>query len=108
MSKQAPTQLLLVEDNAGDARLIREMLNDQDSYTTQLTHVESMGDAERRLAEGGIDIIRLDLGLPDSQGLQAVHRVQAAAPRIPLVVLTGLEDESQSGPALREIGRAHV
>jgi CheY-like chemotaxis protein len=101
MSKHMPTRLLLVEDNPGDARMIREMLNDQDSYATQLTLVESMSDAERRLSKGDIDIILLDLGLPDAQGLEAVHRAQAAAPRIPLVVLTGLQDESQSGPALR-------
>ena len=53
-----------------------------------------MSEAEKYLAEHPIDIILLDLGLPDAQGLEAVRRAHAAAPRVPLVVLTGLDDES--------------
>jgi DNA-binding response OmpR family regulator len=62
--------VLLVEDNLGDARLLREMLNEQYSFNTQLTHLECMSDAETHLAEHAVDIILLDLGLPDAQGLQ--------------------------------------
>ena len=61
-----------------------------------------MQDAEKHLAERAIDIILLDLGLPDAQGLGAVRRARAAAPRIPLVVLTGLDDESLAAQALQE------
>ena len=85
--------LLLVEDNAGDARLLREMLDDQGSHNITLTHVESMSDAETYLAKNPVDIILLDLGLPDAQGLEGVLRARKAAPRVPLVVLTGLDDE---------------
>ena len=94
--------LLLVEDNPGDARLLREMFNEQGSHDTELTHVETMSDAEKHLAEHAVDIILLDLGLPDAQGLEAVRRAHAAAPRVPLVVLTGLDDESLAAQALQE------
>ncbi len=94
--------LMLVEDNPGDARLLREMLNEQDTHKTDLIHVESMGEAERRLAANSFDVILLDLGLPDAQGLDAVRRAHAAAPRVPLVVLTGSDDESLAAQALQK------
>lgn len=93
--------LLLVEDNAGDARLLREMLNEPGSHDFQLTRVESMKEAESHLGGHATDIILLDLGLPDAQGLGALHRAHAAAPRIPLVVLTGNDDESLATQALQ-------
>jgi two-component system, cell cycle sensor histidine kinase and response regulator CckA len=94
--------LLLIEDNVGDARLLREMFNEEGSPTTELTHVVSLREAERYLAERAVDLILLDLGLPDAQGLNAVRRAQAAAPGVPLVVLTGLDDESTATRALQE------
>ncbi|HMI50638.1 MAG TPA: EAL domain-containing protein [Candidatus Saccharimonadales bacterium] len=100
---QKPTRiLLLVEDNHGDARLISEMFEDQEVHNTELTHVGCMIDAEEHLAKCSADIILLDLGLPDAQGLEAVRRAHAAAPRVPLVVLTGLDDESLALAALHE------
>jgi PAS domain S-box-containing protein len=102
MSKKSIKVLLLVEDNHGDARLLREMFNQQGPHETELTHVECMGDAEQHLAASPVDIILLDLGLPDAQGLEAVRRARAAAPSIPLVVLTGLDDESLATQALQQ------
>ena len=102
MSEKSMKMLLIVEDNAGDARLLREMFNDRGPHDTELTHVECMSDAERHLAERAVDIVLLDLGLPDAQGLEAVRRARAAAPRVPLVVLTGLDDESLAAQALQE------
>ncbi len=95
-------QLLLIEDNAGDARLLREMLREHQAYSAGLTHVTSMDAAEAHLAKSGTDIILLDLGLPDAQGVTAVLRAHAAAPRVPLVVLTGLDDEILADRALQE------
>jgi diguanylate cyclase (GGDEF)-like protein/PAS domain S-box-containing protein len=97
-------RLLLVEDNLGDARLLREMFNERGNGSphTSLTHVKSLGEAERCLSEGEVDIALLDLGLPDAQGLSVVRRAQAAAPRVPLVVLTGLDDEMLAAQALHE------
>jgi diguanylate cyclase (GGDEF)-like protein/PAS domain S-box-containing protein len=102
MSKKSTTRLLLVEDNPGDARLLREMLNEHGMRDTELTHVECMTDAETHLAERAVDIILLDPGLPDAQGLGAIRRAHAAAPQVPLVVLTGLDDESLAVQALQE------
>jgi diguanylate cyclase (GGDEF)-like protein/PAS domain S-box-containing protein len=94
--------LLLIEDNPGDIRLLREMFNEQGRHTIQLMHVESMREAEEYLAEHAVDIILVDLGLPDAQDLEAVRRAKAAAPRTPLVVLTGLDDDSLGAAALQQ------
>ena len=102
MSQSPIRRVLLIDDNPEDARLLREMLNEPGSHTTELTAVECMSDAEKHLAEHAVDIILLDLGLPDAQGLEAVRRARAAAPRVPLVVLTGLDDESLAVQALQE------
>jgi diguanylate cyclase (GGDEF)-like protein/PAS domain S-box-containing protein len=102
MSKKSFKILFLVEDNPGDARLLREMLSDHGSPETELTHVACMGDAEKHLAQQAVDIILLDLGLPDAHGLDAVRRARSAAPHVPLVVLTGLDDESVATQALQE------
>jgi diguanylate cyclase (GGDEF)-like protein/PAS domain S-box-containing protein len=102
MSKKSIKVLLLVEDNPGDARLLREMFNEQGSHNTELTHVECIREAEKYLAERVFDIIVLDLGLPDAKGLAAVRKAHAAAPRVPLVVLTGLDDDALAAQALQE------
>jgi diguanylate cyclase (GGDEF)-like protein/PAS domain S-box-containing protein len=102
MSRNPVTTVLLIEDNHGDARLLREMFRESGAYNTQLTHVACMSDAEAQLAVPVVDVILLDLGLPDAQGLGAVRRAHAAAPKIPLVVLTGLDDDSVALQALQE------
>ena len=103
MSPRAHKMVLLIEDNAGDARLLHEMLREQTSPSrVQLTHVASMSDAEKHLLEHTVDVILLDLGLPDAQGMGAVLRAQAAAPRVPLVVLTGTDDETLALQVLQE------
>ena len=94
--------VLLVEDNPGDARLLREMFDLEGMKSTELTHVGSLGDLEKHLAGHPVDVILLDLGLPDAQGLEAVKRARAAAPRVALVVLTGMDDEALAVQALQE------
>jgi diguanylate cyclase (GGDEF)-like protein len=78
------------------------MFNEQGSHNTQLTHVKCMSEAETHLAEHAVDIILLDLGLSDAHGSGAVQRAHAAAPDVPLVVLTGLDDESLAVQALQQ------
>ena len=95
-------RVLLVEDNPGDARLLREMLNEPGSGRTELTVVQSMAQAVAELGSRAADIILLDLGLPDAQGLEGVRQMHEAAPRTPLVVLTGRDDEALAGRALQE------
>jgi signal transduction histidine kinase/HPt (histidine-containing phosphotransfer) domain-containing protein len=93
--------LLIIEDNPGDARLLREMLNDG-SHSAELVVAATMGEAERYLSDTAVDIIVLDLGLPDSQGLDAVRRAHIAGRNAPLVVLTGLDDGTIAEQTLRE------
>jgi diguanylate cyclase (GGDEF)-like protein/PAS domain S-box-containing protein len=102
MIRSSIETVLLIEDNAGDARLLREMFNEQVSHKTRTTHVECMADAETFLASNSVDVIVLDLGLRDVQGLDAVRRTHAAAPNVPLVVLTGLDDAQIATQALQE------
>jgi diguanylate cyclase (GGDEF)-like protein/PAS domain S-box-containing protein len=105
MSKSvAAKRLLLVEDDLGDTRLFREMFDEQREVAriTSWTHVRSYAEAEEILFEGKVDVVLLDLELPDASGLAAVRRAHAAAPRIPLVVLTGFNDPSLAAQALRE------
>src|SRR5580698_9066968 len=94
--------ILLIEDNLGDARLLREMLGEQGSHDIELTQVQCMGEAEKYLSRRAVDMILLDLGLPDAQGLGAIRRTHTAAPCVPLVVLTGLDDEALAKQALQE------
>jgi len=94
--------VLLIEDNRGDARLLQEMLKERQVQTIELLHVVSMRAAEACLAEHCVDAVVLDLGLPDEQGLGALRRARAFAPRMPLVVLTGLDDEQVAIEALQE------
>jgi signal transduction histidine kinase len=66
----------------------------------QLTHLLRMSEAETHLAKGGVDIVLLDLGLPDGHGLETVRRAHAAAPEVPVIVLTGLDDEALAAEAM--------
>ena len=87
-------KVLLVEDNPGDARLLREMLVEAAYALFKLTHVERLSEALKRLSEEAFDLVLLDLSLPDGQGLETFTTVHAQAPGVPIVVLTGLDDET--------------
>lgn len=100
--KDKALQILLVEDNAGDARLLREMFRGEKADSFKLTHMLRMSEAEIHLAKGGVDIVLLDMGLPDGHGLDTVRRARAAAPGIPMIVLTGLDDEELAADAMKE------
>ncbi|MER5973835.1 SpoIIE family protein phosphatase [Streptomyces sp. NPDC002055] len=84
--------VLLVEDDPGDALLVEELLADS-RVSARLQWVQSVGDACRALTAGGPHCVLLDLHLPDAQGLGGLARVLQAAPRTPVVVLTGLAEE---------------
>jgi serine phosphatase RsbU (regulator of sigma subunit) len=90
--------VLLVEDDAGDALLAQELLKDA-WPGVKVSHARSMADAEAAL-RGPVDCVVLDLGLPDAQGLEALARVQAAAPETAVVVLTGNVDADRGIEAL--------
>jgi signal transduction histidine kinase len=98
--KEKALQVLLVEDNAGDVRLLREMFSKEKAGSFELTHLLRMSEAETHLKKGGVDIVLLDLGLPDGHGLDTVRRTHAVAPDVPVIVLTGLDDEALAAEAM--------
>ena len=97
-----PIRLLLVEDGAADALLLQYMLAEVKEESFQVTHVEMMADAVNCLAKEPFDAILLDLSLPDSRGLGTVAQINVAAPHLPIVVMTGLDDNDTGMEALRQ------
>jgi K+-sensing histidine kinase KdpD len=93
MSNKA-VRVLLIEDNPGDTRLIREMLAEAKGSPFNLECADRLATGLACLAKGRIDVVLLDLGLPDSQGLSTLAKVQAVALIMPVVVLTILDDEA--------------
>lgn len=88
--------ILQVEDNPGDARLIREALLESGFVHHQLYQVGTLAAALAIIDDRAVDVVLLDLGLPDSHGLESVHQICAAAPDLPVVVLTGLDDTTKA------------
>jgi signal transduction histidine kinase len=95
-----PTKVLLVEDNLGDARLLYEGLEEALPEQFQMTHVRRLSEALEYLWEETCDVVLLDLGLPDSHGLDTLVVTRAQAPGVPIVVLTGFQDEALAAEAL--------
>ena len=96
------TRILLVEDNPGDARLIQEMLAEAEDASFEIDWAPHLSAGLERLGRGEIDLVLLDLGLPDSRGLETFVKAYAHSPQIPFVVLTGLNDETVALSAVRE------
>src|SRR5581483_1644825 len=92
---------LLIEDNPADARLIREILSEAADHSIRLDCCDRLSAGLKRLRREPVDIILLDLSLPDAEGLESVIRLREAAPRTPVVILTGLSDEQLAKKAIR-------
>lgn len=86
--------ILLVEDNPGDARLIDIFMKEAFGGDYTLSVCEDLSSGLKKITEGAFDIIIADLSLPDSDGLDTFKKIHEHAPEIPTIVLTGLEDES--------------
>ena len=98
------TRVLLVEDNAGDARLVRESLNDglPGQFTVTVAESLKLVLETLRAVPDDVDVVLLDLSLPDSQGLETFRAVHALAPAVPILVLSGMNDESVALKAVNE------
>jgi signal transduction histidine kinase len=96
------TRVLLIEDNPGDARLIRELLAEAkgSSFSVEVANYLSTG--IDRLVRAEADIVLLDLGLPDSQGFDTFIKVHNLVPQVPIVILSGLTDEELAAKAVSE------
>ena len=91
---------LLLEDNVGDAFLVRDMLANEQAVKIDLKHVSSLTAGIGRIREGSIDIVLLDLGLPESHGLDTLKLLLPEAGNIPVIVLTGLSDQDMGAQAV--------
>jgi len=81
--------ILLIEDNSGDRRLISEMLAEASNVTFDVKYADRLQAATEYLDQNRVEVILLDLGLPDSQGLETLKRVYTQVSELPIVVLTG-------------------
>jgi len=85
-------KVLLVEDNAGDVALMKDMLSMSRSATFKMDSAARLSEAMGMVEKGAPDVVLLDLGLPDSAGLNTLEKMSAAHPKLPIIVLTGLTD----------------
>ena len=95
-------RVLLIEDNPSDALLIQAIFGEAAVDGFVLERAERLAHGIDRLAAGGIDSVLLDLSLPDSHGLETFSRLHAEAPGVPIIVLSGLEDETVAVSAVHQ------
>jgi DNA-binding NarL/FixJ family response regulator len=100
-------RILLVEDNTADARLIREMLGEGHAGQAEVIHASGAQEAMKLLTDSvgsadAFDIVLLDLSMPDSSWMATFGRMHAIAPEVPIVVLTGLDDDRLAVSSVRE------
>src|SRR5882672_10776118 len=105
---QPGIKVLLIEDNAGDARLVREALSAQGPPNFEVAVADRLSTALDRLDHEAFDVALVDLSLPDSQGLDTFKQVRAHARSVPVLVLTGLDDESIATRAVGEGAQDYV
>ncbi|MGI9291166.1 MAG: EAL domain-containing protein [Gammaproteobacteria bacterium] len=86
-------KILLIEDNVTDADFLRAALRRSKAEEVDLTHASTLKEGGIELRKGDFDVVLLDMGLPDGNGMECVVAVQAANPEIPIIVLSGQDDE---------------
>jgi len=93
MNSTHKIKILLIEDNKGDARLIQELLKENQDFGYTLDWKENLSAGIQELQKANLDVLLLDLSLPDSQGLETVIKVLSQTPNVPIVVMTGHHDD---------------
>jgi DNA-binding response OmpR family regulator len=93
-------EILVVEDDAGDALLLQEALNEASPVPIEWVRVPTLREARAALAARSFDLVFLDLMLPDSAGLQTLARLRAESAAPPIIVLSGSEDEELARQAV--------
>ena len=94
-------KVLLIEDNKGDARLIQEILSEATWRLFEIEIAERLSTGIDALSAATFDVVLLDLSLPDSSGLDTLAGIQTGSPQIPVVVLTGHDDDMLAIDAVR-------
>lgn len=102
MNTRPSVEVLLVEDSPTDALIIGEALIDITDFAHRLTHAETLTDALAHAEHARFDVVLLDLGLPDGNGIDTFRRFRLVAPDTPVLVLTGLSDISVGLVAIQE------
>ncbi|MFH1476644.1 MAG: response regulator [Verrucomicrobiota bacterium] len=95
----APTKInkvLLIEDDPADAQLIMEILREEPGNTMEILHVSNLAHGLEALERGGIDVVLLDLTLPDSSGYHTFTMLAKHVPAMPVIVLTGMDDKEMA------------
>ena len=90
--KETTKKVLLIEDNPADIRFIQEILKDTKLKELELISVKSLDEAVKNISRYSYKAILLNLGLPDSQGLETLTKIQEVKRKIPIVVMTGLDE----------------
>ncbi len=101
MSSGDPLRLLLVEDSASDAALLRSLLGEVEDFPFELDHAPDLASAQSFVAAGSYEAILLDLGLPDSSGFTTYEKMRARAENSPIIIVTGNEDRTMLNQALK-------
>jgi DNA-binding NarL/FixJ family response regulator len=108
MTKNGNLHVLLVEDNPFDARLIKEFLKEAEESYIDLETAEKFSTAIETLKHNNFDAVLLDLSLPDAHGLETLHRMVEHAPDLPVVILTGYDDQDVATKALQEGAQDYI
>lgn len=96
-----PLQVLVVEDNDDDALMVKDALTSTDMLEIETHAAHMLSEGIERLTDGGIDVVVLDLGLPDSDSLRTLQKLRDKAPHIPVVILTGRDDDDFAFRAIK-------
>ncbi len=102
MDNSETIEILLFEDNPGDTGLIEAMLEEFIDFSYELKNAETLEEGLNLLKEYKFDVILLDLGLPDSEGIDTFLDVHKKSPRTPIIILTGLSDEKMGISAVKK------
>ena len=100
--ERKPLTILLIEDTAQDAQLMRQALVEEKDFPFELIHADRLSTGLKCLSDGGVDLVLLDLVLPDSEGLNTLIKVREQSSRAPIVVLTASDDDALALEALQK------
>ena len=104
-SERSMIRVLLIEDNPGDAELVREGLDGESSVHFHVDWAATLEAGREWLAQGKTDLILLDLSLPDSHGIDTFRTIRSLAPQLPVVILTGLDNKELAFKTIHEGGQ---